>query len=138
MPAGIDVEFLGVEAQRRCHPHESLHEIARALHLADDRQRRHQPERADHERTLLAGEAVVGLIRAVAQDEPVLGQLVRDRDYGCPQPGVIARKKAEERRQQDRRIERFRVVVLAEHASLVDPALEDVGPDLGRDLRPAR
>ena len=44
--------------------------------LADDRQRRHEPERADEERPLLARQAVVGLPRPVAQDEAVLGQLV--------------------------------------------------------------
>ena len=60
-------------------------------HLADDRQRRHQPERADQERALLARQAVVGLVGAVAQHEPVLGQLVGDRQHACVQP-LVARR----------------------------------------------
>ena len=54
-------------------------QVAGPLLLADDRQRRDEPERADEERALLAGQAVVGLVGAVAQHEAVLGQLVGDR-----------------------------------------------------------
>ena len=53
----------------------------RALPLADAHQRLHQPEGADHEAALLARQAVVGGVGAVAQDQAVLGQLVRDRQH---------------------------------------------------------
>ena len=50
--------------------------------LADLHQRRHQPERADGEGALLAGEPVVGLLDAVTQHQPVLGELVGDGQHG--------------------------------------------------------
>ena len=61
-----------IEPERRRDAQEPLHEIARALLLPDDRERGHEPERADEERPLLAGEAVVGLLGPVAEDEAVL------------------------------------------------------------------
>ena len=79
VPAGVGVELLGVEPERRGDPQQPLHQVARPLQLADDRERRDEPERADQERALLAREAVVGLVGAVAQHEAVLGQVVGDR-----------------------------------------------------------
>ena len=73
----VGVELLGVEAERRGDPQQPLHQVARPLQLADDRERRDEPERADQERALLAREAVVGLVGPVAEDEAVLGQLAR-------------------------------------------------------------
>ena len=52
--AGVGVELLGVEAERRGDPQQPLHQVARPLQLADDRERRDEPERADQERALLA------------------------------------------------------------------------------------
>ena len=89
--AGLGVELLGVEPERRGDPQQPLHQVARPLLLADDRQRGDEPERADEERPLLAGQAVVGLVGAVAQDEPVLGQLVGDRQDGRAQALVVSR-----------------------------------------------
>ncbi len=117
VPAGVGVELLGVEAERRGDPQQPLHQVARPLQLADDRERRDQPERADQERALLAGQAVVGLVGAVAQDEAVLGQVVGDRvSTRRAQPLVVAGQEAEDRRQQRRGVERVGVVVLAQHA----------------------
>ena len=48
-----------------------------------------QPERAGEERAFAGRQAVVGLVGAVAQDEAVLGQLVRDRQDGGAQPLVV-------------------------------------------------
>ena len=138
VPAGVDVELLGVEPQRRGNLHQLLHQVAGALRLADDRERRDQPERADHERPLLAGQAVVGLVGAVAQHEPVLGQLIGDRQHARPQDLVVAWEEPEDRGQQRRGVERLGVVVLAQHASLVDAVLEDVGLDLRGGLCPGR
>ena len=77
MAAGVGIELLGVEPERRGDPEQPLHQVARLLQLADDRQRRDEPEGADEERALLAREAVVGLVGVVAEDEAVLRQLAR-------------------------------------------------------------
>src|SRR4051794_14846149 len=135
VPAGVDVELLGEEPQRRGDAQQPLHQVAGSLLLADDGQGGHQPERADQERALLAAEAVVGLLRAVAQDEAVLGELVGDRDDARPEAVVISGQETEDGRQERGRVQRVRVVVLAQHATLVDAVLEDVGLDLvGGDL----
>ncbi len=81
VPAGGGVELLGVQPQRRGDAQQPFHQVAGALLLADDRQRRDEPEGADQEAALLAGHAVVGLVGAVAQHEAVLGQLVGDRQH---------------------------------------------------------
>src|SRR4051794_23940710 len=62
VPAGGRIELLGVEAERRGDAEQPLHQVACALELPDLRKRRHEPERADDERALLAREAVVGLL----------------------------------------------------------------------------
>ena len=100
-------------------------------------ERRHQPERADEERPLLAREAVVGLVGAVAQDEAVLGELVGDGVDGRAQALVRAGQEAEDRREQRRGVEGVGVVVLAQRPGLRDAVLEDVGADLlgGRAAR---
>ena len=74
-------------------------------------QRGHEPERADHERSLLAGEAVgvEALVVAVAQHQPVLGQVVGDRVDRRAHPLVGGRQEAEDRHQQLRRVELVRV-----------------------------
>ncbi len=138
MAAGVDVELLGEQPERGLHVEQALHEVARALVLADDRQRRHEPERADEERPLLARQAVVGLAGPVAQHEAVLGQLVGDREHARPQAGVVAWEEAEDRGEQRRGVERVGRVVLAQDAAGVDAVLEDVGLDLVGDAAPGR
>ena len=93
-------------------------QVERPLLLADDHERRDQPERADEERALLAGHPVVGLVGPVAQHEAVLGELVGDRQDAGVQPLVGAGQEPEVRRQQGRGVERVGVVVLAEHAAV--------------------
>src|SRR4051794_12430023 len=112
------VELLGVQPQRRRDAQELLHQVAGRLRLVHDRQRRHEPERADQEAALLAGKAVVGLAGAVAQYEAVLRQVTRYRIDGSPQALVVTREKPEDRRQQRGGIEGIRLVVLAQHAVL--------------------
>ncbi len=136
VPAGVGVELLGVEPERRRDAQQALHQVARVLQLADDRQRRDEPERADQERALLARQAVVGLVGLVAQHEAVLGQLVADRQHARAQPLVVAGQEAEDRRQQRRGVQRVGRVVLAQHAARVDAVLEDVGADLLRGRPP--
>ena len=87
-----------------------------ALHLADDRERGDEPERADQERALLARQAVVGLVGAVAQHEAVLGQVVGDREHGGVQALVVPGQEPEDRREQRRGVERVGLVVLAQDA----------------------
>ena len=97
------VDLLGVEAERAGVAEQPLAQRPGAVELADLAQRRDQPERADQERALLALQAVVGLLGAVAQDEAVLGQLVGDRDHGGADPLVVGRQEAHQRQQQQRR-----------------------------------
>ena len=61
--AGGRVDLLGVQVQRTRERQELLEERSGPLGLADDRERGDQPERADGERALLAGQAVVGACR---------------------------------------------------------------------------
>src|SRR5205809_1115319 len=79
MAARAGVELLGVEPKRRGDAQELLHQVAGTLLLADDRESRNEPERADQEAPLLPGQAVVGLAGAIAQDKSVLGQVIGDR-----------------------------------------------------------
>ena len=123
----LGVELLGVEPQRRGDPQQPLHQVARALLLADDRERGHEPERADQEAALLARQAVVGLAGPVAQHEAVLGQVVGDREHALVQALVVGGQEAEDRRQQRRGVQRVGLVVLAQHAVL-EAVLEDVLP----------
>ena len=98
----------------------------------------HEPERADEERALLARQAVVGLARAVAQDEAVLGELVGYGQDARAQPLVVGGQEAEERGEQGRGVEGVGGIVLAQHAAAVDAVLEDVGLDLLGGRRPDR
>src|SRR5207244_2410592 len=96
-----------------------------------------EPEGADEEGALFPGEAVVSLFGAVAQDEPVVGELVRDRVDRRAQTFVLAREEAEDRRQENGGVERVGRVVLAEDSTLADAVGEDVGLDLLRGRAPA-
>ena len=82
VPAGSWVDLLGVEAERAGIAEHALAEIARLVEFVDLNQGRHEPERADQEGPVPALEAVVGLLGAVAADEPLVGQLLGDRHHG--------------------------------------------------------
>ena len=134
--AAAGVELLGVEAERAGEREQLLAQRPGPAVLADLDQRRHEPERADRERALLAGEPVVGLLHAVAQHEAVDGELVGDGEHGGAHARVVGREEAEQRHEQQRRVERVGLVVLREDAALVERVGADVGVDLvGR--RPA-
>src|SRR5204863_7313148 len=77
LPARARVDLLAVEQQRAGVGQDLLADVTGPLVLADLAERRNQPERADGERALLAGEPVVGLVALVAQHQAVPGQLVR-------------------------------------------------------------
>ena len=91
MPAAYRVDLLRVQPQRAGEREQLLAKRPGARELADLDQRRDEPERADRERPLLAAEAVVGLVDAVAQDQAVLGELVGDRQHGLAHPLVASR-----------------------------------------------
>jgi uncharacterized protein YbbK (DUF523 family) len=55
LSAGLGVELLRVQPERGCGLHEAFHQMSCPLRLADDRQRRYEPEGADEEAALLAG-----------------------------------------------------------------------------------
>ena len=97
------VDLLGVEQQRAGVGEQLLAQPAGACELADLDQRRHQPERADRERALLAREAVVGLLDPVAQHEALLGELVGDGQHGVADALVVGREEAHQRHQQHAR-----------------------------------
>jgi hypothetical protein len=86
----------------------------------------------------LPRESVVGLIRAVTQDEAILCQLLGDGKNGVPQALVVMRKEFEAPRQQRRGVERVRLVVLAQHALVADAMSDDVRLDLVRRCAPFR
>ena len=97
--------------------------------LADLGQRRDEPERADRERPLDAGEPVLGAVGAVAQDEAHLGELVGDRQHRLADPLVVGGEEADERDQQGRGVELVGPVMLPEDAPVADPVGEDVLAD---------
>src|SRR5262245_22701832 len=138
MPSGVDVVFLREQTQGRLDPEQALHQVTSALPLADDRQSRDEPERADQERAFLARESVVGLVRLVTEHVSVLGELVGDCKDGRPQALILRWKEPKQRRQEDRRIQRIGVVVLSEDAATVDSMLEDVCLDLVSGVLPGR
>src|SRR6185295_6361541 len=135
MAARRGVELLGVEAERRGDSEQSLHQVARPLQLAYDRKRGHEPEGADEEGAFLPGEPVVGLVGLVAEDVAVLGELVCNRLHRLAQGLVVVRKEAEDRSEERRGVESFRIVVLAKHTAL-GAVLDDVGVDLVRNATP--
>jgi hypothetical protein len=102
VPARARLELLGVQAKGGGDTEHAVHHVARSLVLADDRESRDEPERADQEAALLAGQTVVGLVGAVAQDEAVLPQFGGDRVDRLAKPLVASRQEPEQRREERR------------------------------------
>jgi hypothetical protein len=134
----LGLELLCIEPERRGDAEQALHQVTGALLFSDDRQSRNEPERADQECALLAGEAVVGFVGLVAEDEPVLGQLLGYGQDCLVQAIVVPRQEAEERRQQRRGVQRIGVVVLSQHSAIAHATRKDVLPDLVRRGGPGR
>src|SRR5215831_11692011 len=105
VPRRLRVVFFGIEAERRGDPQQPLHQVAGPLYLSDDRKGRHEPERADHERSFVAGKSVVGLGGTVTQNKAVLGQFLGDGENGVPQASVVMRQELETPCQQRRGVE---------------------------------
>ena len=127
---GVGVELLGVQPERRGHPQQPLHEVAGPAPLPHDGEGGDEPERADEEGALLARQAVVGLVGAVAQHEAALGEVVGDGEDRGLEAGVVAGEEAEDGGQQGGGVEGVRVVVLAQDAGVADAVGEDVVLDL--------
>src|SRR4029077_16699323 len=78
-----------------------LAQLARPLPLSDLREGGDEPEGADRERPLRAAEPVVGLVDLIAEDQPVLGALVRDREDRRLEPLVLAAQEADQRDEEE-------------------------------------
>jgi hypothetical protein len=102
----------------------------RGTGFADHGQRRHQPERADSERSLLARKAGVCSLDPVTQDEAVLGELVGDGKHGCLDALVVGRQETHDGQQQQRGVQIVGLVVLAEDAPAGNALVEYLGLDL--------
>ena len=97
MAPGLGVDLLRVEAQRARRGEEPFAEATSPRQLADLDQRRDEPERADRERALLAAQPVIGLVGAVAQDEPMVGKLVGDGQHRSLHALVARRQEPNQR-----------------------------------------
>ena len=106
-------------------------------------QREHldEPERARKERPFAGREAVdadVLLVGAVALDEAVAHQLPLDRRDRAHDPRVVRGEEADDRHQQQARVEPRRAVGLHERAELrVEPLAADLVVDLVAERAPA-
>ena len=129
MMIGVYIELLRVQAQRRSNAKQALHQVAGLLLLNDHSKCRDQPEGTDQERTFLASQAVIGLIGPIAQDEAAVGQTLRHGQHRAAQSRIVARPESENCREQNRCVERLRVVVLAHHALGRDSVGLNVGSD---------
>ena len=69
-------------------------------------------------------------LHAIAQHEFVFGELVSDGKHRGSYPLVAGRQETYQRDQQDGGVQGGGVVVLAEHAALVDAVRADLGVDL--------
>ena len=100
MPTGAMVDLLRVELERAGVPEQSLAQMLGAGKLADLHESRHQPERADRERAFLSRQSVVGGVNAIAQNQTVLGEFVRDGENRGADSLVLGGQESEQRSQQ--------------------------------------
>ena len=136
VPTGARLDLLGVEVERTGEGQQSLAQVPGPLDLSDLHQCRHQPERADSEAALLPGQAVVGLVGAVAQHQAFLGEFIGDREHSGAHPRVVGRQEPQQRNQQQRGVESGVAVALGEHTAGVHAMGQDVGLDLIGDHPP--
>ncbi|MUV57170.1 hypothetical protein GJ632_07290 [Halogeometricum sp. CBA1124] len=88
------------------------------LHAAADGEGVHEPERAEDERPLLAGQRVRAV--SVPEHESILGrQFLPNRVDGRDDPVVVRREKARQRDEQRRRVQRLAFVPLCERPDFV-------------------
>ena len=95
------LDLLRVEPQRAREREQLLAQLPRSLVLTDLRQRRHEPERAHHERAFVSVQSVVGLVRFVTQHQAVYRQHVVDCQHGCSDPRIVRREEPQQNHQQD-------------------------------------
>ena len=126
LPPGRDVVLLGEEPQVVPEREQPLEELLGLLAAALQHHHLHEPERAGQERPLAGREAVhvrVLLVRAVPLDEPVLREVALDRGDGGRDARVVDREEADERQEQEARVEPVRAVRLRERADALVEAL---------------
>ena len=132
------VVLLGEQPQVIAHLLHSVQQSLRLLAFALPGQVLDHPEAADEENPFLPRQAVVGLMRTVAVNEPLVAELAADRLDGGDDPRIVIRKKAENRDQQAAGIEGVGLVVLDEGLLLlVPPLLQHFPADLLPRLVPA-
>ena len=136
LPAGARVDLLRVQVQRAGQRQQLLAQLLRPFALPDLAERGHQEERADRERALRVGHAVVHPASVVAQHQPVHRQLVGDGQDGGPDAGVAGRQEPGHREQQQRGIQGGGAVMLDEHPALIHPVRQDVLADQAGLLPP--
>src|SRR3712207_1953584 len=125
MASALGIDLLGEEPESPGRAEQPLTECPRPAGLADFTQGGDEPERADRERSLLAMEAVVGLVHEVAQHEAALRQVAFDGEDRVAHAGIVWWQEPQQRDQQQRGVERVGLVMLAEDPVL-DAALEDL------------
>ncbi len=130
MPAGARVELFGVEIQRAREAQQPLAVLPGGDHLADLHQGGHQPVGAHQEGALLPHQSIVGLLDPIPQDETVDRELRGDREDGGPHARIVRRQESQQWHEQQRGIQRLRVVALGEHPPLVETIRAHVGMDL--------
>jgi len=134
--AGVRFDLLGIQQERAREGQQLLAQGAGTGELPDVGESRDQPERADREGPFLTGEAVIGLLDAVAQDEVVFGEFIGDGQHGRLDALVLGRQESDQRYQQQRSVERLRVVVLAEDAAVIGAFRADIRVNLVRRFSP--
>ena len=105
MATGVRVDLLRVQLERAREPEQTLAEMLCPIQFADLDEGGHQPEGTDGERSFFTAQSVVGGVDAIAQDQPLFGELVGDRQHRCPDARIVGRQEAQQRCQQERRVE---------------------------------
>lgn len=126
-------QLLGIQAERARPPGEQLEPALGLVTAASERQGGDQPEGADGKRPLRSPQSVVGVLGAIAQQQPVGDLELLDHPVDRRHDArLVARLRQEphEWQPQPRRVERAASVRLRECLALGVPAvLEHVGAD---------
>src|SRR5712691_2602591 len=132
------VVLLGEQADVVAQVEQSLEQLARLLDVALQREHVREPERARQEHALARRQPVLDLGGPVAQNESVDDQLAPDRVDGGDEARIRRGQKADQRHQEDARVELVRVERLRERLLLLAPgAREYFSADLVAQLPPA-
>ena len=122
--AGAGVHLLGQQPDVVDMADRAVEDLRRPLHLPGDRQSVRQPERAEQEAALVAGQPVDPAPGAVPADQTALvGQPFIDRGDRRQHPRVVRRQETHDRQHQVGGVQVGAAEVLPEGLGLVAPAL---------------